>query len=244
MEIKEEKSDILTADEAAGYLRIALSTLYRYMQEGRIPCFKVGKSWRFKRSVLDRWIEKMVSNKEVRGMEGREHLSRGRADITLGGMFRGLGSLIDLVSELAEKAEKLKGEVRKEGEVRPFGPKGLRAVYGFSIRVAGEGRPTIQPFGNVREEKGKGAVVDEVREPMADLFDEGDHFLVVVELPGVEESAARYEVKGDVLIVSAESGERKYYKEMLLPAPVDSQKVAASCKNGILELKLWRPEKY
>lgn len=232
--------DILTAEEAAAYLRIALSTLYRYMQEDRIPCFKVGRSWRFKRSVLERWIERMVADKEVKAMKEPEHKAGASVDASLGGIFKGLGSLLDLVSELAQKAEKLQGEVRKEGEVGPIGPKGLRAVYGFSVRAGGEGRPTIQPFGNVREEKGKGPVVDEVREPMADLFDEEDHLLVVAELPGVDESGTKYELKEDVLIISAESEERKYYKELLLPAPVDAARISASCKNGILEIKLWK----
>lgn len=173
-------------------------------------------------------------------MKERGNKGKASVDVSLGGIFKGLGSLLDLVSELAEKGEKLQGEVRKEGEMGPFGPKGLKAVYGFSVRMGGEGRPTIQPFGNIREEKGKGPVVDEVREPMADLFDEGEHLLVVVELPGVDESAVKQELKEDVLIISAQSGDRKYYKELLLPAPVDGERVSASCKNGILEVKLWK----
>lgn len=173
-------------------------------------------------------------------MEERERKAGASVDATLGGIFKGLGTLLNLVSELAEKAEKVRGEVRKEGEVGPLGPKGLKAVYGFSVRLGDEGRPTIQPFGNVREEKGKGPVVDEVREPIADIFDEEEYLLVVVELPGVDEAGTKHELKEDVLIVSAESEDRKYYKELLLPAPVDAGKVSASCKNGILEVKLWK----
>lgn len=182
----------------------------------------------------------MVSNKEVRVMKEPEHEGRVSVDVSLGGIFKGLGSLLDLVSGLTEKAEKLQGEVRKEGEIDPLGAKGLRAVYGFSVRLGGEGRPTIHSFGNVREEKGKGPVVDEVREPMTDLFVEGDHLLIVAELPGVDESETKYEIKDDVLIISAQSGDKKYYKELLLPTPVDAGRTSAFCKNGILEVKLWK----
>jgi HSP20 family protein len=55
----DEKDRILTAEEAAEYLKMALSTLYRYMRTGQVPCFKVGNQWRFKRSVLDQWIERL-----------------------------------------------------------------------------------------------------------------------------------------------------------------------------------------
>ncbi len=56
--------DVMTAKEAAKYLKIALPTLYRYMQRERIPCFKLGNQWRFKRSSLDKWIEEKSKNFE------------------------------------------------------------------------------------------------------------------------------------------------------------------------------------
>lgn len=49
-------SDILTIEEAAQYLRIPLSTLYRLAQEGKVPCQKVGRHWRFHRQSLAHWI--------------------------------------------------------------------------------------------------------------------------------------------------------------------------------------------
>lgn len=239
-----DSDEILTAEEAAAYLRVALSTLYRYMQEGTIPCFKVGKNWRFKKSVLEEWIEKLFEVNEEKDMTKRRDKAKTDPSFGLGGIFRGLGNLVDLASELAEKAEKFQGEageVRKEGRVGPVGgPKGLQAVYGFSIRVGGQGRPIIESFGNVREEKGKGPVVDEVREPVTDLLDEGEYFLMVAELPGTEEADIHWELKEDILIISAGSGDRKYYKELLLPSAVDGKKVVSSCKNGILEIRLWK----
>lgn len=51
------REDILTIKEVAEYLKVTERTLYRLAQEGRIPAFKVGASWRFKRADINAWIE-------------------------------------------------------------------------------------------------------------------------------------------------------------------------------------------
>ena len=48
--------DVLTIDELAEYLRISRSTLYKLAQEGRVPCQKVGRHWRFRKQAIDRWL--------------------------------------------------------------------------------------------------------------------------------------------------------------------------------------------
>jgi excisionase family DNA binding protein len=53
----EAPGDVLTIDELADYLRISRSTLYKLAQEGRIPCQKVGRHWRFRKQAIDRWLE-------------------------------------------------------------------------------------------------------------------------------------------------------------------------------------------
>jgi len=53
----EEFPEIMTIGEAAQYLRISRSSLYKVAQEGRIPCQKVGRHWRFRKQALDRWLE-------------------------------------------------------------------------------------------------------------------------------------------------------------------------------------------
>ena len=59
-------TNILTIREVAEYLRITEKTAYRLASEGKLPGFKVGGSWRFKKGELDRWIEKQkhVSSKD------------------------------------------------------------------------------------------------------------------------------------------------------------------------------------
>ncbi len=38
------------------YLKIPKSTLYRLVQQGRLPGYKVGRTWRFDQDEIDRWI--------------------------------------------------------------------------------------------------------------------------------------------------------------------------------------------
>jgi excisionase family DNA binding protein len=49
--------EILTINETSEFLRIPISTMYKLAQEGKIPCQKVGRQWRFRRDALERWLE-------------------------------------------------------------------------------------------------------------------------------------------------------------------------------------------
>ncbi|HIF9351038.1 TPA: methylation-associated defense system helix-turn-helix domain-containing protein MAD1 [Photobacterium damselae] len=52
---------ILTLKEVAAYLKLAEKTAYRLASERKLPGFKVGGSWRFKREDLEAWIEENKS---------------------------------------------------------------------------------------------------------------------------------------------------------------------------------------
>ena len=49
-------SEFLTAEEVAVYLRLPLSTVYKLVQDKRLPGFKVGKHWRFRKETIQKWI--------------------------------------------------------------------------------------------------------------------------------------------------------------------------------------------
>lgn len=53
-------NEILTIDEVARYLRLTPQTIYKWAQEKRIPAVKLGKEWRFRRSVIDKWFDDQV----------------------------------------------------------------------------------------------------------------------------------------------------------------------------------------
>ena len=50
-------TDIMTIDEVAEYLRINKKTAYRLASDQKLPGFKVGGAWRFRRSEIESWID-------------------------------------------------------------------------------------------------------------------------------------------------------------------------------------------
>jgi excisionase family DNA binding protein len=56
--------EILTLDEVAAYLKAGKWTVYRLAQKSEIPAFKLGGTWRFRRSELDRWIAESINKKK------------------------------------------------------------------------------------------------------------------------------------------------------------------------------------
>lgn len=156
-------------------------------------------------------------------------------DMGMGGLFKGLGDFLDVISNLAEKAGD--AEVNRSGEinVEGLGDK-VKAVYGFSVRTGIGGTPKVESFGNIRPTK-EGPVVDDVREPMVDMFDEDAEIVVVAELPGVMENEIVTEVQDDILSLQT-TGKYKYAKEVLLSSPVDPTGMTRAYNNGILELRM------
>lgn len=65
--MKTETGEILTLEELSAYLKIPRSTLYKIVREGRIPCQKVGRHWRFRKAAIDRWLEETKPDKSITG---------------------------------------------------------------------------------------------------------------------------------------------------------------------------------
>jgi excisionase family DNA binding protein len=51
------RDGFMTTKEVARYLRVDQYTIYRLVSQNKIPAFKIGNQWRFKRSVLERWLK-------------------------------------------------------------------------------------------------------------------------------------------------------------------------------------------
>ena len=49
--------EIMAAKEVAEYLDLHLLTVHKLAREGRLPAFKVGRDWRFRRSSIESWIK-------------------------------------------------------------------------------------------------------------------------------------------------------------------------------------------
>ena len=61
--IEDRKPRLMTIDEAAKYLRIHKSTIYRLAKGGRIPASKVGNKWRFRKDVIDQWLSEKENSR-------------------------------------------------------------------------------------------------------------------------------------------------------------------------------------
>lgn len=52
--------DLMTVEEVARYLRLKPQTIYKWAQEKRIPAVKLGKEWRFRKRILDEWLNRQI----------------------------------------------------------------------------------------------------------------------------------------------------------------------------------------
>ena len=52
--------DLMTVEEVARYLRLKPQTIYKWAQEKRIPAVKLGKEWRFRKRIIDEWLDRQI----------------------------------------------------------------------------------------------------------------------------------------------------------------------------------------
>ena len=166
-----------------------------------------------------------------------EKTSEGGFELGLGGILKGLGDMAEKLGELAKTGEQLS----RTGEIHGPG-KEVKGIYGFTVKVGlGDDRARVEPFGNIRQDRESGhTVVQEVREPVVDVFEEKDHVLVVAEMPDIGVKDVQITVEDDLLTISAERGDKKYRKEVLLPASSTREKTQVTCNNGVVEIKCKR----
>ncbi len=68
MQDSSDVPEVMDIRQASQYLGVSRETLYKYLNEERIPAFKLGNRWRLKKTVLDRWMER----ESVRGDHSQE----------------------------------------------------------------------------------------------------------------------------------------------------------------------------
>lgn len=127
--------------------------------------------------------------------------------------------------------EMRKASIEGHGEEGPY-------VYGFSMRVGPDGKPHVEEFGNVSGREGTEISTD--REPLTDVIEGEKEISIIAELPGIEKKDIELSATEDSLQIRVDTPERKYHKELRLPARVKPDTTKASYKNGVLEVKLKR----
>ena len=60
-----DSREVMNIRQASQYLGVSPDTLYKYVGEQRIPAFKLGNRWRFKKSRLDQWMEEESAQTEA-----------------------------------------------------------------------------------------------------------------------------------------------------------------------------------
>lgn len=58
-----DRDQIMTLEEVAEYLRVKPQTIYTWAQEKKIPAAKLGKEWRFRKSMIDQWFNERIDEK-------------------------------------------------------------------------------------------------------------------------------------------------------------------------------------
>ena len=126
--------------------------------------------------------------------------------------------------------------------VREWGP----FVYGYSMTIGPDGKPKIREFGNVKPTLKPEAFgiarprldVREEREPLVDVISTDGEVKVIAELPGVEKEDIKLHGTENMLTLSVDTPQRKYFKDVELPARVKIKEAKTTYKNGVLEVTL------
>jgi len=53
-----DSREVMNIRQASQYLGVSTDTLYKYVYEEKIPAFKLGNRWKFKKTILDSWMER------------------------------------------------------------------------------------------------------------------------------------------------------------------------------------------
>lgn len=182
----------------------------------------------------------MSDKEEPQKKEAAADLS---AMLGIGGLFDGVSNLISKFGELAEKGESLRSATHQSES--PSGKK-MTTSYGFNVKF-GPGtdndlnvKPIQKPGQSTNpSSKPKPATqVPRVREPHVELFDEGDHLLVVAEMPGVSSEDVNLSFLDKTLHIHGTSKVAEFKKELELPRVFGPDQVAITANNGVIEIRL------
>ena len=153
-------------------------------------------------------------------------------------ILSGLTDIAEKLNDISEKGETLS----KKGEFTfPSKEGGVKGVYGFTLKTGLGGKDDqirVEPFGNIRKDKKTGeAVVQEIHEPLIDVFEDEYATTLIAEMPGVGPEDIKIDVRDDVLTIFAKKGVKKYRKEILLHHVSRRKEIKVTCNNGIVTIR-------
>jgi len=146
--------------------------------------------------------------------------------------------LDDEFREMEENIARMLEEVRKMSLKEP--KEGGPYVYGFSMKVGPKGKPKIEEFGNIPGIVSGKMKIPSGREPLTDIIERDKEISIIAELPGIKKENIDLKIDENSLEINVDTPERKYHKRLGLPCEVKPEKVKATYKNGVLEVKIER----
>lgn len=164
-----------------------------------------------------------------------EGAKEGTAENVLNAFLPGLGGFISSLKKSSPEFKKRFEERNSEIEKRVAAGGSKRPVIDYNIRVRtlAPEHDTTASFRPSMKKRGQEPYSSKPKPRGADIFDEGDKIVVVMELPDVKKEDIKVEASGNIVEVSA----KDYHEKIALPSEV-SGKPVIKFKNGILELRL------
>lgn len=107
---------------------------------------------------------------------------------------------------------------------------------GLSFRTVKGEKPQRKPW--VFATKPKFARIEQVREPLVDIFEEADEINIILDVPGFKEEEIHWEVKDAILKLSAKTFGREWEESIALPEEVDTKNIKTKYQNAVLEITL------
>ena len=117
---------------------------------------------------------------------------------------------------------------------------GFPFMYGFNVGIGADGKPRVDSFGNIKPKPSGKTKVETAREPLVEINEEPNQLVVIAEMPGVTKEDVEIKATSRSLTISTKTDSfgKKYFKEIELPAAINSDYAKARLQNGILEVKL------
>jgi HSP20 family protein len=123
-------------------------------------------------------------------------------------------------------------ETPRGGKIREAGP----IIYGYSMTVGPDGRPTVREFGNVKGMEVGNQVISAEREPLADVTVSDKDVKVILELPGTSKENIKINSFDSSVEIISDHPQRKYRRVIDLPKETDIETARSTYNNGVLTI--------
>lgn len=116
-------------------------------------------------------------------------------------------------------------------------------LFGMNFGFGPDGKPSVNSFGNVQPKSEGESEIKMERDPLVDIYEEGNDLVVVAEVPGVKKEDVELKASSFELEIVANTPDlgmasRNYHKIVPLPAEINPDVAKARYNNGILEVRL------